>query len=147
MKKMITGKTRKLLLAIDDIIHVIIAIFLVVAAFLILYKAGANLLQPNVQSILLMISDIFFVLIIMELLWMIIRYLKRLAFSLRPFIFVGIISSIRGMLMIEAKMALGLQEEGSHYLFKLGTSVGIVLVLIVCLWILSKIQHPMNTDE
>ncbi|MEW5767391.1 MAG: phosphate-starvation-inducible PsiE family protein [bacterium] len=146
MRKMITDCTRRLLLTIDDIIHIIIAIFLVAAAFFVLYKAALNLVQPTVESILTMISDLFFVLIIMELLWMVIRYLKRLGFSLRPFIFIGIISSIRGILILEAKMAVGLQEEGSDYLLKLGTNVILVLIFVICLWLLSKMQ-PIDKDE
>jgi uncharacterized membrane protein (DUF373 family) len=146
----IPHRIRKLLIAIDDIVHILVATFLVIAAFIFIVEAASKLAEPNIASALQIISDLLFVLVIMELLWTVIRYLKRLPFSLRPFIFVGIISSIRGMVIVEAKLATGFSEmkdtEFYRQLAEIGVSAGVVFILILSLYLLSKMP-PASSDE
>ena len=108
----IGNRISKLFILVDDIVHIIVAMLLVGAAFLLLYEAGLELREAtNKQAAFQMISDLLFVLVIMEFLWSIITYLKRLPFSIKPFLYVGIISSIRGMVVVEAKLATGSSKE------------------------------------
>lgn len=91
------SRARGVLIFADDAVHVIVAAFLVVAAFIMFYYAAGNLTDISVAATLLVVNDVLFVLIIAELLWTIIRYLRREKFSLSPFLFMGIISSLRRM--------------------------------------------------
>ncbi|HDZ59551.1 MAG TPA: hypothetical protein ENH44_02030 [Actinobacteria bacterium] len=93
----------------------------------------------SVVSILLVLNDALFVLIIAEVLWTIIRYLRREKFSVAPFLFIGIISSLRRILVIDAQMSLGEGERSfNQSLMELGMHVAIIFILVVAYYIVKK---------
>ena len=100
---------------------------------------GDELRLHNVTSILLVINDVLFVLIVMELLWTVIRYLKRQEFSLKPFLAIGIISSLRRILMVEAQMSMD-RHTDYYPLAELGVSTGIVLVLVFSYYLMTRVE-------
>ena len=125
----------------DDAVHVIVAAFLVVAAFIMFYYAAKNLTDISVAATLMVVNDVLFVLIIAELLWTIIRYLRREKFSLSPFLFMGIISSLRRMLYIDAQMSMGTGERTfDENIMELGIHVGIIFVLVVAYYLIRKVN-------
>jgi len=135
----VVSRIRKLLIFSDDVIHVLVAGALLVSAVFMLVLTAAKLADINVSSILLVINDVLFVLIIMELLWTVIRYLKRQEFSLKPFLAIGIISSLRRILMIEAQMSMAGGHD-QYPLVELGVSTGIVFVLVIAYYLMSKVD-------
>ncbi|MEK9149405.1 MAG: phosphate-starvation-inducible PsiE family protein [Candidatus Desantisbacteria bacterium] len=138
-KKIVISRISKIFVLIDDIVHIIVALLLVGAAFLLLYEAGLSLKEVNKEAAFQMISDLLFVLVIMEFLWSIIRYLKRLPFSIKPFLYVGIISSIRGMVVVEAKLATGSGKEILYFqLAEIGVAAFVVFIFVLSLHLLSK---------
>lgn len=68
---------RKLLIAADDIIHFLVAVTLLVVAAIILFRTIPSLFHPDRLSILHVLNDVLLVLIVMELVWPIVRFLKR----------------------------------------------------------------------
>lgn len=139
---------RRAFFLIDDIIHIAVAILLIFSACFFLYEAGTKLFSLKTASVLEMIGDLLFVLLIMEILWDVLRYLKRQVFTLKPFIYIGIISSVRGMILVEAKIGLEPLEGFALFqqLAKIGIFSLIVLVLIICLYILGKIPQQKDTE-
>lgn len=93
----------RIILASDDIIHFAVALTLMLSAALIIASTLPNFLHLNKTAILHIVNDVLLSLIVMELMWPIVRFLKRENFSLNPFLYVGIISSTRRILMIEAE--------------------------------------------
>ncbi|MFA6002270.1 MAG: phosphate-starvation-inducible PsiE family protein [Thermoleophilia bacterium] len=135
------SKARSVLIFADDAVHVIVAAFLVVAAFIMFYYAAGNLTDISVAATLGVVNDVLFVLIIAELLWTIIRYLRREKFSLAPFLFMGIISSLRRMLYIDAQMSMGTGERTfNENIMELGIHVGIIFVLVVAYYLIRKVN-------
>jgi len=132
-------RIRKALIFADDAIHVIVAIFLVVAALVMIGYAAKNFASLNVASILLVVNDVLFVLIIAEVLWTVIRYLRLEQFSLAPFLFIGIISSLRRILFIDAQMSMGSGERTfNENVIELGVNVGIVFVLVLAYYLIKR---------
>lgn len=139
---------RRLLIAADDLMHFAVAVLLAVCAVLVLVKTLPNLLHPDALGILHVLNDVLLSLIIMELMWPIVRFLKRKPFSLNPFIYIGIISSTRRILLIEAEHSMISRLAGKPVdwqalwpvLAELGANVTIILVLAVAL----RILCPMN---
>lgn len=135
---------RQLLIAADDIMHFIVAAILLICAALILALSLPNLIHPNTTTILHVLNDVLLALIIMELMWPIVRFLRREAFSINPFLYIGIISSTRRILMIEAEHSMlsrltadaTLWPEVWPALVELATNVGIILILAIALRIL-----------
>ncbi len=136
---------RQLLIAADDIMHFAVATILLVCAALILVQTIPNLAHPDMKSLLHVLNDILLALIVMELMWPIVRFLKREAFSLNPFLYIGIISSTRRILMLEAEHSILSRIEGHTavwqelwpVLAELGTNVGIIVVLALAIRLVS----------
>lgn len=133
-------KVRRLLIYADDVVHVLVAIALLISALFMLVFTATNFAEITVSSILLVINDVLFVLIIMELLWTVIRYLKRQEFSLKPFLAIGIISSLRRILMLEAQMSMK-EHADTFQLWELGVSTIIVFVLVLAYYMMNSVDH------
>lgn len=145
-KKIVSGSRRWLIIA-DDFIHIAVALFLLISALLILGRTALYFQEITTHSILSIINDVLFVLIIMEILWTVIRFLGRKSFSLGSFLIIGIIGSIRKMLMIEAQMSMGgevTNEKFYHYIMEMGLSTVTVFILILAYYLVSKL--PPNAE-
>lgn len=117
-------------IVVDDIILFFVAIGILAAAIVLLVEAASDILLISSHSIAHIISDLMFVLIIVELFRQVVRQINRQPFSMTPFLFIGVVASIRGLLLAQLKLAMGEVEwvEG------MGRSVlyaVIVLILII----------------
>jgi uncharacterized membrane protein (DUF373 family) len=102
-------------------------------------RAGVDIAQAIIQFV----SDLLLVLIIMEVLGTITHYLKSQATSLRPFLFIGIISATRSILSVGAKLSIvGSRNQPSddflHAMIELGVSAAVVLALGITLKLLGR---------
>lgn len=93
------------------------------------------------KAIIQLVSDLLLVLIIMEVLGTVIHYLKEHATSLRPFLFIGIVSATRGILSIGARLSVGEVKPGdfSNAMIELGVNAAVILALGVTLKLLGKL--------
>ena len=95
------------------------------------------------QAIIQFVSDLLLVLIIMEVLGTVTHYLKERATSLRPFLFIGIISATRGILSIGARLSV----EGSSIqtpefqkaMIELGINGAVILALGITIKLLGNL--------
>lgn len=111
--------------------------------FAYLLRVTSSINPPvMVEAIVQLISDLLLVVIIMELLWTVVHYLKSHVTSLRPFLFIGIISATRGILLIGAKLTVGSDinksPNFSSDMIYLGVSAGVILTLGITLKLLGK---------
>jgi uncharacterized membrane protein (DUF373 family) len=132
---------RQILIVADDIMHFVVALVLVVCAAIIMINTLPNFFHPGITGILHILNDVLLALIVMELLWPIVRFLQRKSFSLNPFLYIGIISCTRRILMIEAEHSV-MSQVNNHasewselwpVLAELGANVTIILVLALAL--------------
>jgi uncharacterized membrane protein (DUF373 family) len=95
-----------------------------------------------VGAIVQLIADLLLVLIIMEVLGTVIHYLKSHVTSLRPFLFVGIITATRGILLIGAKLTvvsdISRATNFTSDMIELGVSAGVILALGITIKLLGK---------
>ncbi len=142
---------RRVLIAADDLAHFAVALVLLVCAGVVLVRAVLQLGDPSLASVLEVLNDLLLALIIMELLWPVVRFLKREPFSLSPFLYVGIISSTRRILLIEAESSLASRAHGGEWstlwppLVEIGGNVAVIFVLAVALRIISG-PRPSSAD-
>ena len=98
--------------------------------------------QPGqgAQAIIEFVSGLLLVLIIMELLGTVIHYLQVHTTSLRPFLFIGIISATRSILSIGARLSVeGFNVSATdfmHAMIELGVSAVVILALGITLKLL-----------
>ncbi len=120
-----------------------------IAAFVIL-PAQALQAQPAqaAAAIIDLVSGLLLVLIIMEVLGTVIHYLKSHATSLRPFLFIGIVSATRSILSIGAKLSVGVGHGGPDFynaMVELGVSAAVILALGITLKLLGKLVEQEET--
>jgi uncharacterized membrane protein (DUF373 family) len=136
----------------DSLIYAIVGVcFFIGSLFALVYSfwnfylliIAANFDPAKVgQAIIQFISDLLLVLIIMEVLGTVTHYLKARATSLRPFLFIGIISATRGILSIGARLSV----EGSgvpfaefrNAMIELGVNGAVILALGITIKLLGR---------
>jgi uncharacterized membrane protein (DUF373 family) len=103
-------------------------------------------LQPAdlANAIIQFVSDLLLVLIIMEVLGTVTHYLQSHTTSLRPFLFIGIISATRGILSIGARLSIesvqhAPQQDFVNAMIELGVNGAVILALGVTLKLLGKL--------
>ena len=146
---------RKLLIVVDDLIHFAVAMILAICGVLILFRTIPNFLHPDLKTLLHVLNDVLLVLIVVELMWPIIRFLKREPFILNPFLYIGIISCIRRILLIEAEHSIVTQaadykaklENLWPVLAEMGSNVIVILILAVSLRILTGCQEKAKKNQ
>ncbi|MBI5559990.1 MAG: phosphate-starvation-inducible PsiE family protein [Deltaproteobacteria bacterium] len=140
-ERLIIGCINRWLGFLDDIILVIVALGIAGSAVLLLYEGMFDFFfyAPNdpEHTISHIISDLMFVLIIMELFRQVMRQLTRHEFSLNPFFFIGVIASIRGLLITQMKLTLG-EADWNKGVWQLGVHAGIVLLIVVSYYFYSR---------
>ena len=96
-----------------------------------------------VSAIIQFVSDLLLVLIIMEVLGTVTHYLQSHTTSLRPFLFIGIVSATRGILSIGAKLSVESQRPtGTEFrdtMIELGVNAAVILALGITLKLLGKL--------
>jgi uncharacterized membrane protein (DUF373 family) len=130
---------RKSLVNLDIAFHIIAAILLLTSCGFMLYYASLNLLEPSRSSIIALVNDVLLALIILELLWTVIRFLKKQKFFLGPFLAIGIIAAIRRILLIEAQTSL-LEHTPVEKLYEIGLSATVIIILMVAYYLSVKAQ-------
>lgn len=133
---------RRLVITCDDLLHFAVALVLIACAAVVLLRAVPNLLHADTLGILHVLNDVLLALIFLEILWPVVRFLRRAPFRLNPFLYVGIISSTRRILLIEAEHSVAARAAEGAALnwqvpLELGVNVGVILVLAVSLRLLS----------
>ena len=141
MKKInISEYLKDLLIKIDMLFHAIAALLLFIACGYVLYYAAANLADPTRVAVIALVNDVLLALIILELLWTVIRFLKKQKFSLAPFLAIGVIASIRRILLIEAQGSA--METISHdKLIEIGVTAVVVIIFMIGYYLAVKAQR------
>jgi uncharacterized membrane protein (DUF373 family) len=96
------------------------------------------------SAIIQFVSDLLLVLIIMEVLGTVTHYLQSHTTSLRPFLFIGIVSATRGILSIGARLSVESvrpsgQQEFTNAMIELGVNGAVILALGITLKLLGKL--------
>lgn len=131
----LTELFRRWLVKVDMAFHVVAAVLLLASCGFIFYYAVLNFLNPSRDSIIHLVNDVLLALIILELLWTVIRFLKKQKFILGPFLAIGIIAAVRRILLIEAQSSF-LEHVPPEKLYEIGLSA-IVVVLLMAAYFLS----------
>ncbi|MBN2332573.1 MAG: hypothetical protein JXO49_10695 [Deltaproteobacteria bacterium] len=122
---------------LDELVHVLVALTLVIIALCILGHTVVHFKSLDIHSLLKAVNMVLLVLIVMEILWPVLTFLKKDPFTLNPFIYVCIISSIRRILLVEAEMSIG-HYDHKAYALEIGISVGTIFVMTIVHYIYNK---------
>jgi uncharacterized membrane protein (DUF373 family) len=122
-----------------------------VQAFIVIPQQPAVDQRPVIAAgaIIQFVSGLLLVLIIMEVLGTVIHYLKSHETSLRPFLFIGIISATRSILSIGARLSVGGGNEGgfTNAMMELGVSAAVILALGITIKLLGNLVDDDSTKD
>lgn len=142
-------RLRRLISQIDDYIHLLVAILLMSGAIVVLFHSALTLSDLSIQSVLGLINDMLFVIIILELVWIMLSYLGRRRFPIASFILIGIISSIRRILLIEAQASFDFKTRStflSPQTVDLLLYVIIVVALVIGYYLLARMPDDHEIE-
>lgn len=130
---------RILLVKIDVAFHVMAALLLLVSCGFIFYYAILNIVDPSRDSVIHLVNDVLLALIILELLWTVIRFLKKQKFILAPFLAIGIIAAVRRILLIEAQTSY-MAHVPFEKMYEIGLSAVVIIILMSAYYMSVKAQ-------
>lgn len=133
---------RNVLVKVDMVFHIVAALLLLAACTFILFYAMMNVFQPSRDSMIHLVNDVLLALIILELLWTVIRFLKKQKFILGPFLAIGIIAAVRRILLIEAQTSF-MEHTSFDKLYEIGLSA-VVIIILMAAYYLSVKAHKLE---
>lgn len=128
---------RQWIIKADILLHIIAAVLLLIACTFILFRGLTHLFEPSIQNIINMVNEVLLSLIVLELLWTVLRFLKKQKFILAPFLAIGIIACIRRILLIEAQSSY-MDHVPEEKLIELGLCAAIIIILMVAYYLSVK---------
>jgi uncharacterized membrane protein (DUF373 family) len=133
--------------AIEDGMHFAVAILLLVAAAAMLVHTVEDFVTSEAefaQRTTSAINSVLFVIIVMEILRTVVAHFDDAGLQLKPFLIIGIISAVRHILTVGAKVSLGAAASGSEFRktqIELGVNAAVVLALVVGLILIRRTDH------
>jgi uncharacterized membrane protein (DUF373 family) len=129
---------------LEDVVHYLIAVVLIGVAGYVLYTTAVDLFESGVtfaSRVTSAINDVLFVIILLELLRTVLAHFESAELQLEPFLIIGIISAVRHILTIGARLTLvgeGTDTAFAHSQVELGVEAGVVLALALGLVLVSR---------
>ncbi len=149
----------RILDGLDALVYAAVGIAFIGAALLALAYSVAHLLrnfgvmvplEGVVQDVLTFVSDLLLVLIIMEVLGTVRSYLEKGDTSVKPFLFIGIISATRGILSIGARLSIQgstlTVDEFRSSMIELGVNAAVIIALGVTIRVLGAAADTPQAD-
>lgn len=114
-----------------------------------LVSVPKNLEKGFPQTISVLVSELLLVLILVEVLRTILTYISTRSASIRPFLVVAAISSVRRILSIGAELSVAedlSREEFTRAMVELGAEGFVILVAAIALYLLSRREGGEASD-
>ena len=136
---------------VEDAVHFLVLAILAAVAVVVLWHTGLELVHPHrafATRVTDSINGVLFVIIVMELLRTVAAHFEHTGFQLQPFLIIGIISSVRHILTVGARLTLRGEGAGAafaHSQIELGVEAGVVLALSLGLVLIRR--SSLSDDE
>lgn len=122
----------------EDVIHLLVALLLLFATGGVFIHSLTHFGGFNPHSILSLISNALLILIIKEVLWTVIKFLRREAFSISSFLFIGVISGVRQILFLEVQKSFEGNINLLQHSYELIVNAGVILLLTIAYLLVAK---------
>jgi len=140
---------------IETLAYVVLGLFLAIAAFMGIIEAGVALVTAahsfgNAENLVIAIDDLLFVLMVVEILHTVRASFRSGTLVCEPFLIVGLIASIRRVLVITlessqvnqpGKWAPDSQAILHSTMLELAVLGGLILVMVVCIYMLRRSER------
>jgi uncharacterized membrane protein (DUF373 family) len=131
----------------EDLIHYAVALVLMAAAAVVLYHTAIDFLNsklPFEVAATTAVNNVLFAIIVIEVMRTVVAHFERGGLQLQPFLIIGIISSVRGILSVGARLSLGgatgpAARAIHDALLELAVNAGVVVGLAVALVLIRRV--------
>lgn len=137
-----------LLSIVEKLVYIAVAVLLLIMSGYTLVDAFTSFTSLHMAdgvtaALTSILNDVLFAIILMELLRTVISHVSEGGFQLRSFLIIGIISSVRRILVLGAQLSgshPGSSVEFNRALAELGVDAGVAGVLTLALYIVQRIR-------
>jgi uncharacterized membrane protein (DUF373 family) len=123
--------------AIDDLVLILVALGTLALVFALVYDLILDFVYQEPHGPAYLVNELMLVLIVMELFRQVMRQLKHEPFSLDPFLAIGVIASVRGLLIVQMKVGLG-DLDWDHGIAAMMAFAITILLLIAAAYLYRK---------
>jgi uncharacterized membrane protein (DUF373 family) len=132
----------------EDLIHYAVALILVAVAAIVLYHTAYDLATSKEKfatAATTAVNGVLFALIVIEVMRTVVSHFERGGLQLQPFLIIGIISAVREILTVGARLSLqGAMKEPSptvvhDALLELGVNAAVVVGLALALVLIRRL--------
>jgi uncharacterized membrane protein (DUF373 family) len=129
----------------EDMIHYAVALVLVVVAAIVLYNTAHDLLtstKPFSESATTAVNGVLFAIIVLEVMRTVVAHFEHGGLQLQSFLIIGIISAVREILTVGARLSLHNTAPGgvvNSALRELAVNAAVVLGLALSLVLIRRL--------
>ena len=131
----------------EDLIHYAVAVVLLIVAGVVLYRTAYDLAttdRPIAEAATNAVNGVLFAIIVIEVMRTVVAHFERGGLQLQPFLIIGIISAVRGILTVGAHLSLqgsvGQKTSSVHdALLELGVNAAVVVGLALSLVLIRRL--------
>ena len=135
----------------EDWIYVGVALVLIGIALVLLVRTITDAFTTHLDfaaAVTTAVNGVLFVVIVLEIFRTVLAHLRGGGFQLQPFLVIGIISSVRHILLIGAQSLGGTASaEFDHSQIELGVNAGVALVLVIALVLAKRANISSDLDD
>lgn len=132
----------------EGLVHYVVAIVLLAVAVIVLYHTAYDLAtnsEPFATAATTAVNGVLFAIIVLEVMRTVVAHFEHGGLQLQPFLIIGIISAVREVLTVGARLSL--QQAGREpttqvlhsALLELGVNAAVVLGLAVALVLIRRV--------
>jgi uncharacterized membrane protein (DUF373 family) len=145
-----SGRLIAALSTAEDVIYVGVAVILVAIAAVLLYRTVVDSFSGHhlfAERITTAVNGVLFVVIILELFRTVISHFEGGGFQLIPFLVIGIISSVRHILLIGSRsLSTETGKIFDHTQIELAVNAGVALALVIALVLVRRSEPAGSSD-
>ncbi|GAC1366135.1 MAG: hypothetical protein NVSMB32_10240 [Actinomycetota bacterium] len=136
----------------EDLVHYVVIAVLLLLAGMALYKTGTDLLGSHrdvANRVIDGLNGVLFVVIVLELMSTVVAHFEHAGFQLQPFLIIGIISGVRHILTLGARLSLAGEVTGTAFRqsqIELGVEGAVVLGLALALFLV-RLREPTQAGK
>jgi uncharacterized membrane protein (DUF373 family) len=132
----------------EDLIHYAVAVLLVAVAGIVLYHTASDLVEssePFAVAATSALNNVLFALIVIEVMRTVVAHFDQGGLQLQPFLIIGIISAVREILTVGARLSLqgSVHDPGKTVvhdaLLELGVNAAVVVGLSLSLVLIRRL--------
>jgi uncharacterized membrane protein (DUF373 family) len=136
--------------ATEDVIYAAVALVLIAVAGALLVRTVSDVLTTStdfVVRITTAVNGVLFVVIVLEIFRTVLAHLQGGGFQLRPFLVIGVISSVRHILLIGAQSLSQSNSSFDHSQIELAVNAGVALILVIALVLVQRSGNSSDIDD